>query len=168
MNKYLKIFVILIATLTILLLSINMFKNNEHVLSFQANKSITINGLKFMMTKEEVLGIEDQNNPGWGCYRFDYNKEGICITILDDKDTKLYNKLNEIEVTNPKYKIYDINVTMKYNQAIDTLYKLGFDKGEYDWLWKGNLYVNLVKSKDNLVKKIIIGVQDRVSSTRTY
>lgn len=171
MKKYLRIALILVIAVIFLLIGIYISKNNEHVLAFQANRNIDVNGLEFMMTKEEVreiLGLEDHHIPGWGCYRFEYVKEGIFITFLDDGDTRFDNKVKEINVLNSNYKIYNVYVGMKFNDAIDVLNKQGFKKANNEWLWKGNIYIDLYESNDRLINKIMIGIKDRISCGRVY
>lgn len=171
MKKYLRIILVFIVAIIFLLIGRYIWKNDEHVLAFQANKNIDVNSLELMMTKEEVyeiLGPEDNYMPGWGCYEFDYVTKGICVTFLDDGDTKFYNKVKEIEVLNSNYKIYNIYVGMKYNDAIESLKKQGFKEDDNQWLWKGNIYIDLYESNDGLINKIMIGIKDRIACERVY
>lgn len=171
MKKYLRIALVFVIAVIFFLIGRYILKNNEYVLSFQANRNIKAYGLEFMMTQEEVrkvLGMEDHYFPGWGGYRFEYIEQGIFITFLDDRDTKFYNKVIGIEVLNSNYKIYNVHVGMQYNEALERLNKQGFHKDNNGWLWKGNIYISLYKSHDQLVNKIKIGIKDRISSKRVY
>lgn len=171
MKIFLRIALVIVFVAILFLLGRNIWKKDEYVLSFQANRNIEVNGLEFMMTKEEVreiLGMEDNYINGWGCYGFEYIKKGIKVNFLDDGTTSFYNKVNEIVVLNSNYKIYNVCVGMQYDKAIEVLKKQGLKKSDNEWYWKGNIYISLYKSNDQLVNKIMIGIKDRISSNLTY
>lgn len=170
MNK--KIITIFSIIVVVILSGIIIYRYNQYILVWHANKKINVSGIKLMMTESEVkriIGGEEAYIPGFGGYKLEYPSSGIFLTFLNDRDTDFYHKVNKIEVIDSKYEVFGIKVGDEFDKAVNILYKQGFAQGKDVFLnyWKTNMYIVLDKNH-NLVQKITIGVRDRVSSSRVY
>lgn len=158
--------------IVVIFLSISaVYRYNQYILAWQANKKINVSGIKLMMEENEVKRLlgEEESIPGFGGYRLEYPSKGIFLTFLDDRDTDFYCKINQMEITDPKHEIFDVKVGDTFEKALNAIYKQGFtqQKEGFSGYWKMNMYIVLDKNY-NKVQKITIGIRDRVSSSRNY
>lgn len=110
-----------------------IYRYNQHILVWQANKKINVSGIKLMMTENEVkriIGEEEVYIPGFGGYKLEYPSKGIFLTFLNDRDTDFYRKVNQIEVIDSKYEVFGIKVGDEFDKAVNILYKQGFIQGK--------------------------------------
>jgi hypothetical protein len=169
MNKKI---IILSAIVVLIIIGFMIYKYDAYILTWQANEKINVDGIKLMASEDEVrriLGTEEEYMPGFGGYRLEYISKGIKLDFLSDSDTDFYKKVNRIEITNPNYDIYGVKVGDGFDEALNTIQKQGFTKirDGYSGYWKRSMYIEL-DYRDNVVQKITIGIQDRVSSKRIY
>jgi len=162
-------FIIIAAVLAGVLL---YHRYSVHILVWQANSGINVEGIKLMMDEEKVrglLGKEEEHVPGFGGYLLKYQGKGIVLAFLNDADTDFYRKVNRIETTNGKHEVFGVRVGDDYEKALDAIREKGFTRQEegFSGYWKGNMYIVLGKDSDK-VGSISIGVRDRVASTRVY
>ncbi|MGE5614561.1 MAG: hypothetical protein ACM3XR_09155 [Bacillota bacterium] len=161
-------FVIVIVTLSIIMIN----RYSQHILVWQANKKINVDGIKLMMAENEakrIIGEEEAYIPGFGGYKLEYPSKGIFLTFLNDRDTDFYSKVNIIEVIDSEYEVFGVKVGDEFDKAVEILYNQGFTQGKdgYPGYWRANLYIVLHKNQ-NKVQKITVGVRDRVASSRVY
>lgn len=160
------------SVIVIVIFIIMIYRYNQYILVWQANKKINVSGIKLMMTENKVkrmIGEEEAYIPGFGGYKLEYPSKGIFLTFLNDKDTDFYRKVNQIEVIDSKHEVFGVKVGDEFDKADYILYKQGFAQGKdgYSGYWRTNMYIVLDKNH-NKVQKITVGVRDRVSSSRTY
>jgi len=161
----------IISIIVVVILCITVYRYNQYILVWHANKKINVSGIKLMMPENEVkriIGEEGEYIPGFGGYKLHYQSKGIFLSFLNDRDTDFYHKVNRIEVTDSKYEVFGIKIGDEFNKAADALYKQGFKqrKDGYSEFWIANMYVIL--DNNSKIQKITVGVKDRVSSSRHY
>jgi len=165
--------IVALSVLSIVISSIIIiYKYRQHILVWQANKEISVGGIKLMMTESEtkrILGKEEAFIPGFGGYKLEYPGKGIFLIFLNDMDTDFYRKVQQIEVMDPEYEVFGVKVGDDFDIAVNLLCKKGFKQGKdgHPGYWKSNMYIVLDKDNDK-VRKITVGVKDRVSSSRVY
>lgn len=164
---------IVVSVISVALLSaIFLYKYNQHILSWIANSNINVCGIKLMMPENEVrglLGEEEQYIQGFGGYRLEYQSRGIFLNFLNDRDTDFYCKVNRIEITDSQYEIFGVSVGDEFEKSLNSIHKQGFTRQETGFFgyWKMNMHIVLDKN-GNEIRKITIGIRDRVSSSRVY
>lgn len=149
-----------------------IYKYDRHILAWQANKNIDVEGVRLMMLETEVqalIGEAETYIPGFGGYRLEYPNRGIFLTLLNDNDTDFYRRVKEINIMTAGYEIYGIRVGDEYDGALLTINNQGFAKERegYRGRWRRNMYIVLDKDEDK-VRSITIGITDRVSESRVY
>lgn len=172
-NMTKKIIIIGTAALTLLLCIFLIYRYYQYILAWDANRKIDANGIKLMMTEDEVknfMGKEEEYIQGFGGYKLVYQSKGISLTFLNDMGTDFYEKVSEISVSNKDYQIYDIKPGDSFDSALNIIRTQGFKEGESGTpgYYKTNLFISLEKGDLGEVKSITIGIKDRVSSSRVY
>lgn len=148
-----------------------LLQNSQYFLAGQANRAIEAGGVKLMMPEaeaKEILGEPEAFLQGFGGYRLEYPGKGIALTFLDDMDTDFYHKVNQIEISDPKYSVYGIRVGDDAKSSLDKIFQKGFKPREgYSNYWNRNLFITLENSEDT-VQRITIGILDKTAASRVY
>jgi hypothetical protein len=156
----------------IILSIIIVHKYDPYILAWRSNAKISISGIRLMMTEDDVkglLGKEEKYELGFGGYRLDYPSKGITLHFLNDRDTDFYRRVVSIEIVDPKYEVFGIRVGEDFDKSLNTVLKQGFTRQEegISGYWKMNMRITL-DNHNGKVKKISIGIRDRVASSRIY
>ncbi|MGE5483546.1 MAG: hypothetical protein ACM3X4_00840 [Ignavibacteriales bacterium] len=99
-----KRFVVLLLAALVLLGMALANRYQLHILVWQANPNIKVQGIKLIMQEDEVvrlMGGTGEHIQGFGGYQLAYRNRGIVLTFLNDRDTDFYKKVNQIRVSSP-------------------------------------------------------------------
>lgn len=135
--------VLLIAIICVVALILLSYVFTPYIEAYRTNLKLDISGARLLMTYPQMEKLLGKGSPIGGFGAEFYKYDNSSVTIAYPADGLLKGKAGWIEISNPRYSIYDVRPGDSLDKAKSILEKYGFtqDKTDKNFFKRGSVRV---------------------------